>query len=126
MARTSKDMLADANASVQKLAPAEAAARIGQGDVLVVDIRDSAELQATGKLEGSLHVPRGSLEFKADPENPMYDPAFQFDRPILIHCAAGGRAALAGKTLQDMGYTNVINVGGFKDLVEAGVPVEKK
>ena len=126
MPKTSKDMLADANAAVQKLAPAEAAARIGQGDVLVLDIRDSAELQATGKLEGSLHVPRGSLEFKADPENPMYDPAFQKDRPILIHCAAGGRAALAGKTLQEMGYTNVINVGGFKDLVEAGVPVEKK
>ncbi|PSC02507.1 rhodanese [Alsobacter soli] len=124
MPKTSKDLLAEANATVQKLSPAEAAARIGQGGVLVLDIRDSAELQAAGKLEGALHVPRGSLEFKADPENPMYDPAFQKDRPILIHCAAGGRAALAGKTLQDMGYTNVVNIGGFKDLVEAGVPTE--
>ena len=124
MPKTSKDLLAEANATVQKLSPAEAAARIGQGDVLVLDIRDSAELQATGKLEGALHVPRGSLEFKADPENPMYDAAFQKDRPILIHCAAGGRAALAGKTLQEMGYTNVVNIGGFKDLVEAGVPTE--
>src|SRR5690242_18156931 len=124
MPKTSKDLLAEANATVPKLSPAEAAARIGQGDVLVLDIRDSAELQASGKLAGSLHVPRGSLEFKADPENAMYDPAFQKDRPILIHCAAGGRAALAGKTLQDMGYTNVLNIGGFKDLVEAGVPTE--
>ena len=124
MPKTSKDLLAEANATVQKLSPAEAAARIGQGDGLVLDIRDSAELQAAGKLEGSLHVPRGSLEFKADPDNPMYDSAFQKDRPILIHCAAGGRAALAGKTLQDLGYTNVVNIGGFKDLVEAGVPTE--
>ncbi|WP_406855676.1 rhodanese-like domain-containing protein [Alsobacter sp. KACC 23698] len=125
MPKTSKDLLAEANATVPKLAPAEAAARIGQGGVLVLDIRDSAELQATGRIAGSLHVPRGSLEFKADPDNPLYDPAFQKDRPILVHCAAGGRAALAGKTLQEMGYTNVVNIGGFKDLAEAGVPVEK-
>jgi rhodanese-related sulfurtransferase len=125
MPKTSKDLLAEANATVPKLAPADAAARIAQGGVLVLDIRDSAELQASGKIAGALHVPRGSLEFKADPENPGYDPAFQKDRPILIHCAAGGRAALAGKTLQEMGYANVINIGGFKDLADAGVPTEK-
>ncbi|WP_460449934.1 rhodanese-like domain-containing protein [Alsobacter sp. SYSU BS001988] len=125
MPKTSKDLLAEANATVPKLAPAEAAARIGQGGVLVLDIRDSAELQAAGRIAGALHVPRGSLEFKADPDNPMYDQAFQKDRPILVHCASGGRAALAGKTLQEMGYTNIVNIGGFKDLAEAGVPVEK-
>jgi rhodanese-related sulfurtransferase len=125
MPKTSKDMLAQANATVPKLSPAEAAARIARGDGLVLDVRDGTELQATGKIAGALHVPRGSLEFKADPENPGYDTAFQKDRPILIHCAAGGRAALAGKTLQDMGYTNVINIGGFKDLADAGVKTEK-
>jgi rhodanese-related sulfurtransferase len=125
MPKTSKDMLAQANATVPKLSPAEAVVRIAKGDGLVLDVRDGTELQASGKIAGALHVPRGSLEFKADPENPGYDKAFQKDRPILVHCAAGGRAALAGKTLQDMGYTNVINIGGFKDLADAGVKTEK-
>jgi len=60
------------------------------------------------------------LEFRADPESQFHDPAFQKDKTVLLHCGSGGRAAPAGKTLQDMGYTAVFNIGGFKDLAEAG------
>jgi rhodanese-related sulfurtransferase len=72
-----------------------------------------------------VHVARGSLEGRADPDQPSYNPAFKRDQPVILHCAGGGRAALAGKTLKDMGYTKVFNAGGFKDLAAAGIEVEK-
>jgi len=120
-----KDMLAAANAVVPRLNPAQAKDMIAGGDVLVVDVRDGTELQQTGKLKGAVHVARGSLEGRADPDSPYYNPAFKRDRPVLLHCAGGGRAALAGKTLKDMGYEKVFNGGGFKELAEAGIEVEK-
>jgi rhodanese-related sulfurtransferase len=64
------------------------------------------------------------LEFRADPESPLHDAAFDRGKTIILYCASGGRAALAGKTLKDMGYTDVRNLGGFKDWVEAGGEVE--
>src|SRR3712207_5966317 len=119
-----KELLAAANQSVPKLAPAEAAAKIKEGNVLVLDVRDPTELQQSGKIKGALNVSRGMLEFRADPDSPYHNPVFQKDRTILLHCASGGRSALAGKTLQDMGYTSVFNIGGFKDLTEAGIDTE--
>jgi rhodanese-related sulfurtransferase len=120
-----KELLATANASVPKISPKEAAALIGSGDVLVVDVRDGLELQSTGKVRGAKHVARGMLEFRADPESPYHDKAFERDKTVLVYCASGGRSALAGKTLQDMGYKDVRNLGAFKDWAESGGEVEK-
>ena len=64
------------------------------------------------------------LEFRADPESPYHDKAFDRDKSVLVYCASGGRSALAGKTLQDLGYRDVRNLGGFKDWVESGGAVE--
>jgi rhodanese-related sulfurtransferase len=122
---TYKDMIAAADAVVPRLNPAEAKAMIDAGNVLVVDVRDGTEVAQTGKLKGAVHVARGSLEGRADPTAPTYNPAFRQDQAVILHCAGGGRAALAGKTLKDMGYTKVFNGGGFKDLAEAGIAVEK-
>lgn len=124
MPKTVKDMLSEANATVPKLSPAEAAEKMQGNNVLVVDVRDPTEVQQSGKIKGALAVSRGMLEFRADPESPYHNPAFQKDKTILLHCASGGRSALAGKVLQDMGYTAVFNIGGFKDLSEAGIDVE--
>jgi rhodanese-related sulfurtransferase len=124
MPTTVKDLLSAANAAVPKLSPAEAGERIRSGDVLVLDVRDAAEVQQSGKIKGALNVSRGLLEFRADPDSPAYNPAFQKDKTILLHCASGGRSALAGKTLHDMGYTSVFNIGAFKDLTEAGLETE--
>lgn len=124
MAKNVKDMLAEANSVVPKLSPAEAVEKIRSGDVLVVDVRDPTEVQQSGKIKGAVNVSRGMLEFRADPESQYHNSAFQKDKTILLHCASGGRSALAGKTLQDMGYTDVFNIGGFKDLVEAGIGTE--
>jgi rhodanese-related sulfurtransferase len=124
MATSVKEMLAEANAVVPKLAPAEALERMRSGDVLVLDVRDPTEVQQSGRVKGALNVSRGMLEFRADPATPYHDAAFQKGRTILLHCASGGRSALAGKTLRDMGYTNVYNIGGFKELSEAGAEIE--
>lgn len=119
-----KEMLAAANATVPRITPAEAKALIAEGGVLVVDIRDTPELQASGKLAGAVHVPRGMLEFRADPQSPYHDPVFDPARTVILYCASGGRAALAGRTLQDLGYRDVRNLGGLKDWAESGGAVE--
>jgi rhodanese-related sulfurtransferase len=120
-----KDMLAAANAAVPKIAPKDAAALIESGKALVVDVRDGVEVQASGKVKGAKHVARGMLEFRADPGSPYHDPAFDRGKTVIVYCASGGRSALAGKTLKDMGYTDVRNLGGFKDWAEGGGAVEK-
>jgi rhodanese-related sulfurtransferase len=124
MAVTAKQLVEAANAAVPKISGKEAIDMVANGAVLV-DIRDSAELAQTGKAKGAVHIPRGSMEFKADPGSPTAEKALATDKPVILHCASGGRAALAGKLLKDMGYEKVYNLGGFKDWVEAGGPVEK-
>jgi rhodanese-related sulfurtransferase len=125
MPTTVKEMLAAARAAVPMIAPQETAALLASGKAVVVDVRDGTEVLTSGKVKGARHVSRGLLEFKADPESPMYDPAFQKDKTIIVYCASGGRSALAGKTLKDMGYTDVRNLGGFQDWVASGGAVEK-
>jgi rhodanese-related sulfurtransferase len=65
------------------------------------------------------------IEFRADPESPYHDKAFARDKTVIVYCASGGRSALAGKTLKDLGYNDVRNLGGFKDWVESGGAVDK-
>jgi rhodanese-related sulfurtransferase len=124
MPATVKDMLSAARAAVPAVTPAEADELVKKSDALVIDVRDGTEVAASGKAKGALAVSRGLLEFRADSELPTYDPALRKDRPLILYCGSGGRAALAGKTLLDMGFTDVRNVGGFKGLVDAGWPVE--
>ncbi|MCA3485879.1 MAG: rhodanese-like domain-containing protein [Rhodobacter sp.] len=121
---TSKDLVDAANAVVPRIDTAAAQEKIAQG-ALLLDIRDSTELEKTGRAEGSHHIPRGMLEFRADPASPYHDPQMRPDRVVVLHCASGGRAALAGKLLKDMGYAEVYNLGGFRDWKEAGGPVQE-
>jgi rhodanese-related sulfurtransferase len=123
MPTTVKDMMAEANAAVPRLTAAEVAARQRAGAVLL-DVRDPSEVAASGKIAGAVTISRGMLEFRADPASPSRHPALTPDTPVMLYCAAGGRAALAGRTLKELGYTQVSNAGGFKELVESGLPVE--
>lgn len=121
-----KDMLAAANAEVPRISADEARRMVKEQNAVIVDVRDPAELAADGKIPGSVNIPRGMLEFRADSTSQYYDPNLSPDRPIILHCASGGRSALSGATLRQMGYTNVHNLGGFKpDWVDAGGEVEK-
>ena len=125
MALTVKQMLEAANAAVPKITPDQAREMIDKGNTLVVDVRDASEVQNSGKIAGAVHVSRGMLEFRADPEAPSHDKNFAKDKNVILYCASGGRAALAGKLLKDMGYAHVYNVGGFKDWADSGGAVEK-
>jgi len=125
MPTTVKDMLAAANAAVPKITPAEARDMIAKGDALVVDVRDAPEVAASGKVAGAVHVSRGMLEFRADPDLPSHDKSFAKDKSVILYCGSGGRAALAGKMLKDLGYERVYNLGGFKDWAESGGAIDK-
>ena len=120
-----KDLMAAANAEVPRVSAEEARKMVAEKDAVIVDVRDLPELQANGKIPGSINIPRGMLEFRADAATQYHDPKLTQDRPVILHCASGGRSALGGKTLKDMGYQNVYNLGGFKDWVDGGGEVEK-
>ena len=125
MALSVKQMIETANAAVPKITPAQVREMIGKGNTLVVDVRDAPEVEKSGKVAGALHVSRGMLEFRADPESPFYDKNFARDKTVILYCGSGGRAALAGKVLKDMGYGQVYNAGSFKDWAESGGTIER-
>lgn len=118
-------MVEAANAAVPRITAAQAQDLIAEGTALVVDVREADEVQQSGKVPGALHVPRGMIEFKADPELPSHDPHFAKDKPVIVYCASGGRSALAGQALKDLGYGEVYNLGGFKDWADSGGAIEK-
>ncbi|MAC79771.1 MAG: rhodanese [Rhodobacteraceae bacterium] len=125
LTRGYKDLLAAANAQIETLPTADAIARLGQPDVVFVDLRDRRELEREGRIPGAFHCPRGMLEFWIDPESPYHKPVFAEPRTFLFYCASAWRSALATKAAQDMGLTPVAHVeGGFKAWKEAGGPVE--
>src|SRR5450631_3773632 len=96
MATSVKQMMEAANAAVPKITPAQAREMIAKGNTLVVDVRDGMEVAASGKVAGAVHVSRGLLEFRADPELPSHDKNFANDKDVILYCGSGGRAALAG------------------------------
>ena len=125
MTTSVKQMLEAANAAVPKISPEKAREMIAKGNALVVDVRDGPEVQVSGKVAGAVHVSRGMLEFRADPDLPSHDKNFSRDKDVIVYCGSGGRAALAGKMLKDLGYERVYNLGGFKDWADSGGAVEK-
>lgn len=120
--RSVKQLVAEAADVTEQISPTDAVKLVGRPDVVFVDVREQSELDALGKIEGSLHVPRGLLESKTDPESPTHDPALSSGKQLVTYCASGARAALAAKTLADMGVTRVAHVhgGGFEALRTAG------
>ena len=124
MVTSVKQLIAAANADVPRVSPAEARDMIRNG-ALVIDVRDAPEVEKSGKVEGAIHVSRGMLEFRADPDSPYHDKKFDRSRPVVVYCASGGRSALSGKTLKELGFEKVFNLGAFKDWVDAGGDIEK-
>ena len=125
MGTSVKQMMEAANAAVPRVTPAQAREMMAKGNTLVVDVRDAPELEKSGKVAGAVHVSRGMLEFRADPESPYHDGNFSKDKTVILYCASGGRSALSGKVLKDMGYDRVYNLGAFKDWAESGGAVDQ-
>jgi len=110
---------------VPAISAEDAAKLLGRQDVIFVDVRDAEEVAQRGKIRGALNVSRGMLEFRADDATPYHNPAFSRDKTVVLYCASGGRSALGGKALMDMGYAKVKNLGGFKAWADSGLPVDR-
>ncbi|WP_373502452.1 rhodanese-like domain-containing protein [Aestuariivirga sp.] len=123
MSTSVRQLMETANAMVPRVTVAEAKDMMARG-ALVIDVRDAPEVEKSGKVLGAVHVSRGMLEFRADPESPYHDKKFDRSRPVIVYCASGGRSALSGKTLKDLGYEQVFNLGAFKDWAENGGDIE--
>ena len=108
-----------------RLSPTEAVALAAQGALTVIDVRDIAEVKATGKAKGALHVPLMMLATRCDPKSPECLPGLTPDTPIAVYCASGGRSQMAAGMLAQMGYGSVANIGGLGDWQAAGGPVER-
>jgi rhodanese-related sulfurtransferase len=119
-----KQMIEEASAAIPRITPEQAREEMAKGGVLVVDVRDAPEVAQSGKVAGALNVSRGMLEFRADAESPYYDKRFDSSMTVIVYCASGGRSALSGKTLKELGFEKVYNLGAFKDWAESGGPIE--
>ena len=119
-----KDMVAKAKERIENLTVGQVAIEIETGDVLLVDLREQNERDLHGVIPGSIHAPRGMLEFWADPTFSLHRPEFDPNRRVILHCAAGMRSALAADTLQQMGYRSVAHMlGGFEAWKAEGQPI---
>lgn len=120
-----KQMVSEANAALETVSVEDGLAMVDDTGVLFIDVREMVERQQTGGIPGSVHVPRGFLEFRVDPDSPMHDKAVDGGKRLVLYCASGGRSALAAKTMLDMGFTDVCHLGGgFGAWQQAGGPVE--
>jgi len=125
MPKTAKDMIMAARARVENLSAEQVATELG--GALLVDLREADELGKEGAIAGAVHVPRGLLEFAADPTSPAHRAEFATGGRVILYCASGGRSALAAATLKDLGYERVAHLdGGFKAWKDQGRPVERK
>ena len=123
--KTSAEMVDAARARIEEIETDDLIARIGSPDLIVVDIRDVRERQRTGAIPGSVHAPRGMIEFWIDPDSPYFKDIFGHDdKTYVFHCASGWRSALTVATLQDMGFDATHLKEGFSSWVAKGGPVE--
>ena len=123
MVRTIQEIIHEAFNEVPTITPEKAKEEQDNG-ALIIDTREINELALTGKVKDSIHIPRGLIEFQNRETNPNGIEGFTKDKKIILYCAAGSRAALAGKALKDIGFTDVYNLGGFSDWQSKGLPVE--
>lgn len=124
MDRSAAELVGDAKKRVVNLDPDAVERALAEGDAVLVDLREAEELE-TGRIPGAMHVPRGMLEFRADPTSPYHKEPLDPSKRVILHCASGGRSALAAVTLQEMGYTDVAHLdGGFAAWKDAGKAVE--
>ena len=124
MTKTVADMIGEAKAQVESIAPQNAADEVASGKAVFLDVREPVEWEH--HIEGAVQVPRGLLEFAADPASPKHKAELDPAGRVIVYCRSGARAALACATLKDMGYENVANLeGGFGAWQEAGLPANE-
>ena len=123
--KTAKDYLDEANSVVRKIEFDRAIEKHTSKSAVFIDVRDSSDIAKTGTITGALKIQRGLIEFVADQATGLYNEALKQESEIILVCGAGGQAALTGKTLIDMGYKNVSNVGAIGEWEKNGGPMTK-
>ena len=123
--KTSRDYLEEANKVVKKIEINDALEKHKNNSAIFIDVRDSSDIAETGTITGALKIQRGLIEFVADDSHGLHNKVLKKDSEIILVCGAGGQAALTGKTLIDMGYSNVSNVGAIGDWENKGGPMTK-
>ena len=121
---SSAEMVSNARKRIEEIETDKLIEMVEDPDVVIVDIRDIRERQRTGAIPGSVHAPRGMLEFWVDPDSPYYKEVFGEDKKYVLHCASGWRSALTAATLQDMGFEAAHLKDGFSSWEKAGGPIE--
>ena len=122
--KSATDLVKEAKQQIENLSPAQVQEELLSGNATLIDIREANELSQEGTIEGAVHAPRGMIEWYADPTLPYHKPEFDKNKRLILHCAGGGRSALATQTLKQMGYQNVAHLdGGLKAWKDAGLPV---
>ena len=123
--KSATDLVKEAKQQIENLTPDQVQQELSNGNATLIDIRESEELKQNGKIAGAVHAPRGMLEFYADSSLPYHRPEFDKNKRIILHCASGGRSALAAATLKQMGYEKVAHLdGGLKAWKDSGKPIE--
>lgn len=112
-------------ARTAQMTPTEAVARAARGEITLLDVREHAEVAATGRAKGALHVPLALLPMRADPRHPDYKPTLVQGKPIAVYCASGARSARAAQILAGLGYGDVVNIGGLGDWRAAGGAISR-
>ena len=124
--KTLKDLLKEANSTIQSISPNEAMDLVDNSDFLFIDLRDKTELLKSGKIPGGISCPRGMLEFFIDDKSPYHKEIFAQEKNFIFYCASGLRSALGTQTASKMGVKKVSNLtGGFSAWVKSGGVVEK-
>src|SRR5271166_2767608 len=121
MTTTAAEMVGEANAQIERVSPKEASDEVAAGKAVMLDVREPVEWEQ--HIKGAVQVPRGLLEFVADPASPKHNPELDPAGRVIVYCRSGTRAALAALTLKTLGYEDVANLdGGFNAWKEAGLP----
>ena len=112
MKLTAVQLVTEATSRVEGLQPGQVADQLQSGAAVLIDVREADELSEQGRIPGAVWVPRGTLEFRADPTNGRHHPGLEPTRPVIVYSTAGERSALAAATLLDMGYERVGHLDG--------------
>ena len=125
--KSPQTLVNDALNEVTTISPSEALEMSNKNECNLIDIRDAVELQKLGRIENSFHISRGLLEFSIHPESAfVQNNNLDLNKETVLFCAAGGRSALAVKTLKDMGFKKVSHIeGGFGNMSNSGFKVIK-
>ena len=122
--KTLEALLIEANELVKRLSYDESVDLINNTQNVIIDVREESEVYNLGVIKNAIHIPRGLIEFKLSPNSPNNPVLINDDTNILVYCAGGYRSALAAKSLLDMGFKNVYNLGGFQEWIESGGEIQ--